>query len=335
MALATSGEISIGGSVTGRSINLEFGRSATAQTSMSQLYRGGGIVPNAPSNNAIATAGAISLSQFYGATNRVQVNITISSNQTNYVLNTAKAAGYVAGITDVTVTINSGVYVSSSSTGTYALDVDTSWAAGDTVTIVNNGFILGMGGAGGAGRNFNAVGTPYSAGGGAVGGAGGPALRAQRAVSINNVGTIGGGGGGGGGGASGWVQLDSGKNSYDLICAGGGGGGGQSGTLAAAAGAGGTASGSYFRYNGSAGQQGTASSRGTGGAGGTYSASYKGGNGGNGGVWGQSGAFGSATTGLIVVTNSNGLSGGAGGAAVNGNGNITWVATGTRLGAIS
>ena len=44
MPLNASGPISIGGSTVGQSINLEFGRAANAQTSMSQLYRGGGIV---------------------------------------------------------------------------------------------------------------------------------------------------------------------------------------------------------------------------------------------------------------------------------------------------
>lgn len=77
-----------------------------------------------------------------GGASRVSSNITISANTANYVLNTAKVTGYVAGSTDVTLTINSGVVVYSGSTGSYALQVDTSWAAGDTVTIINNGTIL-------------------------------------------------------------------------------------------------------------------------------------------------------------------------------------------------
>lgn len=320
MPLNSSGPLSIGGSTVGQSINLEFGRAATAQTSMSQLYRGGGIVPNAPSNNAIATAGAISLSQFYGATNRVQVNITISSNQTNYILNTAKAAGYVAGITDVTVTINSGVYVSSSSTGTYALDVDTSWAAGDTVTIVNNGFIIGMGGAGGAGAGRSNTGVNSAGSGGT---SGGPALSVRVQVSIKNYGTIAGGGGGGGGGRCTYIGYTP--------RAGGGGGGGRTGATNTAGGAGGVASGAGF--SGAAGGTGTSSSEGWGGAGGFIAASEKGGAGGNGGGYGAAGATGSVGAGGTAGLGP--YSGGSGGAAVNGNTNITWVATGTRLGAIS
>jgi len=72
MPLETSGTLSIGGSTTNRSINLEFGRTATQTTAMSQLYRNGGIVgagaPNVP------TSGTISISQFYGAANNFTFN---------------------------------------------------------------------------------------------------------------------------------------------------------------------------------------------------------------------------------------------------------------------
>ena len=119
MALQSSGPISIG------NINTEFGFAPTTTRSMSQLYRNGGIVPDASANNAVPTSGAISLGNFYGAVNRVQQTVTLATNQSNYVLNTAKVPGYIAGITDVTLVINSGVYVSASTTGQYALDVDT------------------------------------------------------------------------------------------------------------------------------------------------------------------------------------------------------------------
>ena len=319
MPLVSSGEISIGGSTSGRSINLEFGRAANATTSMSQLYRGGGIVPNATANNAIPTSSTISLSQFYGATNRVSINIVLSTNQTNYVLNTAKAAGYVAGISDITLTINSGVYVSSNNTSVPALDVDTSWAAGDTITINNNGFIIGMGGAGGAGQSV----SKGSRIGGSAGAAGGLALRAQRAVSVNNAGTIGGGGGGGGGGGAS-ASTYSGKEITTFGYAGGGGGGGRSNPASnASGGSGGTASGhSGGNSNGSAGGAGTVSSPGGGGAGG---GSGSGGAGGAGGGWGAPGATGG----------QGGFSGGSAGAVVSGDTNITWITTGTRFGAIT
>jgi hypothetical protein len=68
MPLNSSGPISIGGSVAGQSINLEFGRAANATTSMSELYRGGGLVPDVAQNANVPTSGPISLSQFYNAT---------------------------------------------------------------------------------------------------------------------------------------------------------------------------------------------------------------------------------------------------------------------------
>lgn len=319
MPLVRSGEISIGGSISGRSINLEFSRAANATTSMSQLYRGGGIVSNATANNAIPTSGTISLSQFYGATNRVSINIVLSTNQTNYVLNTAKAPGYVAGISDITLIINSGVYVSSNNTSVPALDVGTSWAAGDTITIVNNGFIIGMGGAGGTGQSID----HHRIFGGSAGAAGGLALRAQRAVSVNNAGTIGGGGGGGGGGIA--FAITFSPNSYTSNGGGGGGGGRSNPASNASGGRGGTASGlPDMAFGGSGGGAGTVSSPGGGGDGPLGELSTRG-RGGAGGDWGVPGAPGW----------DGGFSGGSAGAAVSGGNNITWIATGTRLGAIT
>lgn len=154
---------------------------------------------------------------------RLQAAITISSNTQNYVLNTAKVAGYVAGQTDVTLTINSSIIVGSASAGSYALDVDTSWAAGDTVNIVNGGFIVGKGGNGGDGGTYNCGQINATAGG-----AGGPALRAQRAISITNNNIVGGGGGGGGGGNGGFFTGQP---------VGGGGGGGGAGNSVGSGGA--------------------------------------------------------------------------------------------------
>ena len=57
MPLVSSGEISIGGSTTNRSINLELGRSATATSSLGET---------ALRNLAGVSSGAISLSSFYG-----------------------------------------------------------------------------------------------------------------------------------------------------------------------------------------------------------------------------------------------------------------------------
>ena len=131
---------------------------------------------------------------------RVVINLTISANTKNYNIFSNKGGTYSAGLSDITLTINSGIIVGSTSTSTYGLDTGTGWTTGDTITIVNNGYIVGKGGAGS---------TPT---------AGGPALHVQYATSINN------GSGyiysGGGGGAQG--QIGTVYSGY-----GGGGGGGQ------------------------------------------------------------------------------------------------------------
>ena len=45
----------------------------TEESRLSEFYRGGSLVPNAPSNNQIPTSGTIQLSDFYGATNGIVV----------------------------------------------------------------------------------------------------------------------------------------------------------------------------------------------------------------------------------------------------------------------
>jgi len=83
--------------------------------------------------------------------------------------------------------------VYSTSTGSYAFDTGSTFPAGSTLALTNNGIILGRGGDGGTGGLNTTPGT--------AGGAGGPAFIARYAISVTNNGTIGGGGGGGGGGS--------------------------------------------------------------------------------------------------------------------------------------
>ena len=227
---------------------------------------------------------------------------TISADTTNYNL---RAAAIMAGWNqtdplNAVVTVNSGVYVSANSTATYAFDTGVTFPAGTTLALVNNGFIIGMGGAGGAGS------LGLSVADGSPGAAGGPALRAQQAISVTNAsGTIGGGGGGGGGGAG--IADDGNGND----CNGGYGGGGRSG-----------------KVNSAGGNVGTYLAAGASQPGQDRGGSSTGGFGGAGGNWGSAGVtggFGDAGPGA----------GGAAGAAVAGNSNITWVSTGTRLGAVA
>lgn len=145
-------------------------------------------------SSGVPTSGKICLSDFYGASAGVNLSLTIASNTTNYNMRTAFVNAGWDGTTPLTgtVTINSGVTVYSTSTGVYALQTGTSYPAGSTIALVNNGTILGKGGNGGRGGNYAA--------GGSSGTAAGPAFYAGAGVTVTNNGRIAGGGGGGGGG---------------------------------------------------------------------------------------------------------------------------------------
>jgi hypothetical protein len=246
---------------------------------------------------------------------------------------------YTAGST-VNVIINSGVVVGSSSIATYSVDTGTGWNVTDVVTITNNGSILGMGGTGN-------------------GGAGGPALRAQRAISITNNNIVGGGGGAGGAGQYVYGQTISGKTTITVYAGGGGGGGGAGSNGGAGGGVNGANSGSagysgarpaVGNDNPTSGAPGTATAGGQVGQSGIYgwggiaftiyNNSYwvAGGTGGAGGSLGANGASGAAgvtTSGINVFGQAGAATaGGAAGAATNGNANITWIVTGTRYGTL-
>ena len=294
MTLPASGPISF------NAINVELGVAGTTSANINQAsYRTLAGVPS----------GQISLSNFYGKAN--EFTFTIASNQTNANLRTLAVNAGWPGTAKVIATINSGIYISSNDTGTPALTVDGSFPNG--VTLVNNGFIAGMGGAGGAGGSR--VSTLVNA---VAGSGGGLALSVASAVTIQNNGTIGGGGGGGGGGGIGRGGTIFSRQWFG----GGGGGGGQTNPAANSAGG---AAGLGQNGNGTAGNPGTNAGAGTGGAGGLGGA----GAGGSGGSRGVGGSVG------VTSAYSSGAAGGSGGGAVSGNSNITWTAFGTRLGGIS
>lgn len=231
---------------------------------------------------------------------------TYASTVIDYNLRTAAiSAGW--NQTDVlraTITINSGVIFGASSTGSYAFDTGSSFPAGSSIALINNGLIIGCGGAGGGTQTTSSL--PSN---GYNGAAGGPALRAQVPISITNNNIIGGGGGGGGGGGSGYIEPSN------LYTGGGGGGGGQG----YYSGSGGTSG----RSSNSNGGNGAYGAPGAGGDGGGYGA-------GGGGYGGSLGAAGGAG----VNSQSLGGSGGAGGYCTTGIGNITWIATGYRYGTL-
>ena len=250
---------------------------------------------------------------------------TISTNQTNANLRTLAINAGWNGSTEVKCTINSGVIVSSNSTATPGLTVNGSFPNG--VELINNGTIAGMGGAGGNGayRTGSYPGALTSA---TVGGNGGTALAVSVALTLDNIGTIAGGGGGGGGAAA--VYVDD-YAAGTIYWGGGGGGGGRTGATNSSGGLGGVPSGAANNYPGNNGGAGTSSAAGAGGINPTpYGDSNTGVTGGNGGGWGSSGQNGAQpgdSLGAAV--------GGSAGNAITGNSNITYISTGTRLGAIT
>ena len=119
-------------------VNVELLQSATATISL-----------NDTNVRALAgvPSGTIGMNNLQGKQYRVTPTQTYSSSTANASINVSSLSGYVAGISDITITINSGVTLSSASS-TAGLTV-TGGTTGDTITIVNRGTIYGGGGAGG------------------------------------------------------------------------------------------------------------------------------------------------------------------------------------------
>jgi hypothetical protein len=244
--------------------------------------------------------------------------------------------------------------VSSTSTATYALVNPNTWAAGVIINLIieSGAIVAGRGGDGGRGGYGYTV---YSTTSGYVivyyddgqkGFDGGSAIHAQYPINIENNGGIFAGGGGGGG--SGGVIISNAAGFHSVSGCGGGGGwplgvGGRAGRIDNTD----TATADYnigsgygAMFIGNAGYN-ASSAFGSGAAGrdilpSTGSDAHAG-RGGNGGDYdtasvGGASSGGSAPYGIWVGNGGNG--GNAGDYAINGNSFITWIATGTRYGAI-
>jgi hypothetical protein len=183
MVMNSSGPISLAGTTAGVSIQIENGGNGTTQISLNDA---------AVRSLAGVPSGAIVMpTNFYGKSNSVTISYTFTSNTANASLAMSAISGYSAGNSIITITVNNGIYLYSTSTGSYGLNL-TGGTAGDTVTLVNNGYIAGRGG----------TGAYNSSGSGGSGASGGPALNVGIAVNItidntNASAYIGGGGGGG------------------------------------------------------------------------------------------------------------------------------------------
>ena len=326
MALTASGAISL------NNVNVELGLSGTTLISMNQ----------ATVRTLFGKAsGAIRMNDGYGKSNRASLSYTYATNAADASINLSALSGYSAGKSDITITVNSGVYVYATSTGGYGLNL-TGGTTGDTLTIINNGLILGKGGngtstagqsggpalnlplnatitntsgyiagGGGSGGSYYYNGSTYVGGGGGAGGGNGGAGGAGGIAS------------GGAGGGPGNVGSD-GQNTYYWSSSGGGGrivpgtggasvyGGGCGPSPGQGGGSGGSSGATCGGNSGAGGDGGDAG----------HTGDYRSSAGGGGG-WGASGAPGS----ILYPSHSGSVySGGSGGNGVNLNGKtITWV----------
>ena len=282
----------------------------------------------------ITRSGSVSVRGF-GKTGVEKYSFSITSDKVNANLRSLAVADGWNQVDLLEVVINSGVYVYSNSTSTAAMTISGSFPAG--VLLINNGYIIGMGGAGGKGRDGPY--WPSTTGSGTAGAPGGDSLSVSSNVTIVNNGTISGGGGGGGGGGA---ARSSGAylGNWDQSAAGGGGGGGRGGKTNSGGGSAGNNTISYFGSEdgpfpytaATSGTGGTYTAAGSGGTRGT-SAGIAGGNGGAGGNWGAAG--GNGANNASGTSGGGGLSGGAAGKYASGNNYITWKVEGTRSGGVS
>lgn len=145
MALQASGTISISDIAT------EFG--GTAPHSLSEYYRGGGLVPDTGTNSGVPTSGAISLSDFYGA----EASADVTPNTLSWTggiglgpadeVSTASISGITASIT-LSITDNmsggAGTLTWRKNAESYTAITNTLTVSdGDTVTLNWNGPDIG------------------------------------------------------------------------------------------------------------------------------------------------------------------------------------------------
>lgn len=307
MTLNATGAISLGGTTVGQSIGKELCGTGITQISLNDT--------NVRTLGGVAS-GQIGMNSFYGKFNLY--TYTVTANKTNFCMRAGAVAAGWNGTTKLSVVVNSGVIISASCTGNYAMTISGAYPNG--VTLTNNGVIVGAGGTGGNGARSQCYAHGPCGLCSTPGGGGQIALRVTSPVIINNTsGTIAGGGGGGGGG---------GAACCPGIGGGSGGGGGRSSYVYNSPGGGGGApqTQQYQGPRGNSGGTGTYYGAGAGGAALTGGYCQSSGAGGDGGNWGSAGGSGS-------VPGARG--GGGGGPATSGSATyITWSGTGTRYGPI-
>jgi hypothetical protein len=145
MPLNLSGPISLGGSTLGESIALQLSLAPTGTISLNDV---------AVRTLAEVPTGAITMpDNFYGKPAGFSFSRTITSDVNNYNLfNEAVAAGWDQ-ITplNAAVTIGSGVRIASTLSANSSFLISGSFPTGTTISVINNGTIVGRGGDGGNG----------------------------------------------------------------------------------------------------------------------------------------------------------------------------------------
>jgi hypothetical protein len=201
MPIPDSGPISLA------DIAAEFGGSAPL--SLSEYYGAASGIP---------AGGEISVDMFRGLSSSFQHTITANQKELN--LRTYLLGVGWNGSVPVEVVIASGVYIWSDNTSVAALDMGGAYSGG--LTLTNNGFIMGKGGAGGYVHTDEVGFTAPTAGG--------PSMNLTGPITINNSnGYIGGGGGGGAALTGKLVQINTFFIAPAYSAGGGGAGGGNGG----------------------------------------------------------------------------------------------------------
>lgn len=205
MAIPSSGQ-----SLSLSALRTEFVGGSSA-ISLGDLYRGGSNILKKASDNqatnlaaSVATSGAIDVSDYYDQAKGFTFTYTTAglgaTSATDQDASTLFGDDYDVNYPK-NIVIPSDVTLGTNNTAEYALEIDSGGVG--TITVTNNGNIIGAGGAGGTAGSANG-------GAGGSGSAGGDAIKASVPVTIVNNGSIlaGGGGGaaGGGGGQGGALQ---------------------------------------------------------------------------------------------------------------------------------
>ena len=193
--------------------------------------------------NVVADNGVGGSGESVNVVDRAQISFVVDTNIINLTVNVSSLSGYIAGKSDITVTVNSNVYVygiqpkqsypgttnysppNGPTTPIASMEI-VGGVTGDTIKLVNNGYIVGYGGNGGgiyyaesdcvSGYNLNS--SPPTQGNAAL-----SLITPGISLTIQNNGYIAGGGGGGAGGGTIYSGLIG--NRFGVNGGGGAGGG--------------------------------------------------------------------------------------------------------------